>query len=77
MTSSAPRNNGKMEKPNVDARLPNIIGMMVDATDALAICKPMIDCEFSLPKLRGVSCNMLGKMGAQPSPIVRNPAARE
>jgi hypothetical protein len=77
ISRSAPRKKGNIEKSNAEARLPNIIGMMVDAKDALAICIPMIDCEYSLPKLRGVSCNMLGKMGAQPSPNTIKPVVME
>ena len=45
MTSSTPRKNGNREKLNVDARLPNNSGMMVVATDPLAICMPMMDWE--------------------------------
>ena len=38
---------------------------------------PMIDCEFSFPKLAGVEWIMDGYIGAQPTPVTTSPARAE
>ena len=41
--------------PAIDAIHPKTGGINVDPAYALAICIPMIACEFSRPKLDGVA----------------------
>jgi len=68
-----PINNGKTLKFKNEVIYPNNGGINVVPIYALAICIPIIACDFSLPKFLGVSCKRLGNMGAQPSPIRKKP----
>jgi hypothetical protein len=70
-----PINNGKILKPIYDVINPKNGGINVVPIYALAICIPIIACDLSAPKFLGVSCKRLGYMGAQPSPIVKNPGS--
>ena len=70
-----PINNGKILKLKNDVICPNNGGINVVPIYALAICIPIIACDFSLPKFLGVSCKRLGYMGAHPSPIVKKPGS--
>ena len=72
-SSIAPINIGKVLKLKYEAIRPNKGGINVVPIYALAICIPIIACDFSLPKFLGVSCRRLGYIGAQPSPIVKKP----
>ena len=74
-SNTPPINKGKILKLKYDAICPNNGGINVDPTYALAICIPIIACDFSLPKFLGVSCRRLGYIGAQPSPIVKKPGS--
>ena len=42
------------------ARLPNNGGMKIVAIYAVAICMPMTDWEYAVPKCAGVACNKAG-----------------
>ena len=56
------------------AIIPNSGGIKSEPVYAEAICTPIIDCDFSLPKRVGVEWIMQGYTGAHPKPIIIKPA---
>ena len=63
------KNIGKILRLIACAKKPKIGGIINIPKLQNAICKPIIDCETSLPNLCGVRYVKLGKVGPLPKPI--------